>query len=418
MIKFNCLVFVIVLLLIKSSGALLDDVKEKISTKFGGVGASHSNNWAVLVGTSRFWFNYRHVSNALSVYRSVKRLGIPDSQIILMLSDDMACNPRNPHPGEVFNNKNQQIDVYGDDVEVDYRGNDVTVENFIRVLTDRLPVDTPRSKRLNTDDRSNILVYMTGHGGEDFLKFQDAKEVSNVEIGDAFSQMWEKKRYNELLFIIDTCQAVSMYTKIHSPNVISIASSQIGEDSLSHHSDGDIGVYVIDRYTHALLEFLEGIKPGSKATMSQLLQICPKRECKSTVGVSTRLFNRDLSKTLITDFFGSVRAVDLSDYYFDLVAPSNSTLSNLPDDHEDFSSMSVRENKLELELENTAEEDNIQLLVSKHKFEDHISNLKKLKEKRKVDESDAFLQFVGKALSLLITACFVVFATKALVQEI
>lgn len=30
------------------------------------------------VCTSRFWFNYRHVANTLSVYRSVKRLGIPD----------------------------------------------------------------------------------------------------------------------------------------------------------------------------------------------------------------------------------------------------------------------------------------------------------------------------------------------------
>lgn len=38
----------------------------------------------------------------------------------------------------------------------------VTVENFIRVLTGRLPPSTPRSKRLLSDDRSNILIYMTG----------------------------------------------------------------------------------------------------------------------------------------------------------------------------------------------------------------------------------------------------------------
>jgi len=80
--------------------------------------SGHTNNWAVLVDTSRFWFNYRHVANVLSIYRSVKRLGIPDSQIILMIADDMACNPRNPHPATVYNNANQQINVYGDDVEV------------------------------------------------------------------------------------------------------------------------------------------------------------------------------------------------------------------------------------------------------------------------------------------------------------
>ncbi|CAN0541573.1 unnamed protein product, partial [Scytosiphon promiscuus] len=31
------------------------------------------------VCTSRFWFNYRHVANTLSVYHTVRRLGIPDS---------------------------------------------------------------------------------------------------------------------------------------------------------------------------------------------------------------------------------------------------------------------------------------------------------------------------------------------------
>jgi GPI-anchor transamidase subunit K len=38
----------------------------------------HTNNWAVLVGTSRFWFNYRHLANVLAMYRTVKRLGIPN----------------------------------------------------------------------------------------------------------------------------------------------------------------------------------------------------------------------------------------------------------------------------------------------------------------------------------------------------
>lgn len=82
----------------------------------------HTNNWAVLVCSSRYWFNYRHVANVLSMYRSVKRLGIPDSRIILMLSDDMACNSRNPKPATVYNNAHHNINVYGDDVEVDYRG--------------------------------------------------------------------------------------------------------------------------------------------------------------------------------------------------------------------------------------------------------------------------------------------------------
>lgn len=35
-----------------------------------------------------------------------------------------------------------------------------------------------------------------GHGGDGFLKFQDAEEISNIELGDAFEQMWQKRRWS------------------------------------------------------------------------------------------------------------------------------------------------------------------------------------------------------------------------------
>eukprot|EP00960_Hanusia_phi_P057749 763653-Hanusia_phi.AAC.1 len=186
--------------------------------------------------------------------RTVKRLGMPDSHIILMLADDMSCNSRNSEPGSVFNDDLKRLDLYGDNIEVsesltapfnvlmqlqvDYRGYEVTAENFLRVLTGadlhlalfedadrwlagRHPDGTPPSKRLNTKwvvltnfwlihgrSTSNILIYMTGHGGDEFLKFQvmvvcawisiahslvqDVEELSSRDIADAFAQMWEK----------------------------------------------------------------------------------------------------------------------------------------------------------------------------------------------------------------------------------
>ena len=97
--------------------------------------SNHTSNWAVLVCTSAYWYNYRHMANALSFYHTVKRLGIPDSRIVLMLADDVACNARNAHPAQVFNDERHALNVYGADVEVDYRGHEVTVESFMRVLT-------------------------------------------------------------------------------------------------------------------------------------------------------------------------------------------------------------------------------------------------------------------------------------------
>src|ERR1700735_226603 len=97
--------------------------------------------------------------------------------------------------------------------------------NNERFFLGRMEPSVPRSKRLLTDERSNIFVYMTGHGGNEFLKFQDNEEISAFDIADAFEQMWQKKRcgccsivgrgqhlltkrppserYNEIFFMID-----------------------------------------------------------------------------------------------------------------------------------------------------------------------------------------------------------------------
>lgn len=249
------------------------------------------------------------MANALSMYRTVKRLGIPDSQIILMLSDDVACNSRNLYPGSVFNNKDHAIDLYGESVEVDYRGYEVTVENFIRLLTDRWSEKQPKSKRLLTDENSNIFIYMTGHGGDDFLKFQDAEEIASEDIADAFEQMYQKKRYNEIFFMVDTCQANTMFSKFYSPNILAVGSSEVDESSYSHHSDVEIGVAVIDRFTYYGLEFLEQIEKDSSLTLQDLFDSYTFEKVHSHVGVRTDLFKRDPKDVLITDFFANVQNI-------------------------------------------------------------------------------------------------------------
>lgn len=300
--------------------------------------ATHTSNWAVLVSTSRFWFNYRHMANTLSLYRTVKRLGIPDSQIILMLPDDMACNPRNTFSGSVFNDKSRDLDLYDQreditreppdgeaestqqsmppGIEVDYRGNEVTVENFIRLLTDRWPASHPTSKRLLTNAQSNILIYMTGHGGDSFLKFQDAEEISSHDLADAFAQMHEKRRYNELLFMIDTCQANTMYTEFYSPGVVATGSSAKDQSSYSHHADQDVGIAVIDRWTYYNLEFLETRlnSTSSDVKLGELFDYYTFDRVHSDAGIRYDLFpggEEAARSRRVLDFFGNVQGVDV-----------------------------------------------------------------------------------------------------------
>lgn len=134
------------------------------------------------------------MANTLAMYRTLKRLGLPDSNIILMLADDVACNARNAFPATAYANAGKMLDLYGEGIEVDYKGYEVTVESFLRLLTGRHEATVPRSKRLLSDASSNVFIYMTGHGGNEFLKFQDNEEVSAYDVADAIEQMWEKRR--------------------------------------------------------------------------------------------------------------------------------------------------------------------------------------------------------------------------------
>ncbi|POW11558.1 hypothetical protein PSHT_08416 [Puccinia striiformis] len=157
-----------------------------------------------------------------------------------------------------------------------------------------------------TDERSNILVYKTGHGGDEFLKFQDAEEISAFDLADAFQTM-----YNELLFMIDTCQANTMTTKLYSPNIIATGSSAKGENSYSHHADSDIGVAVVDRFSHFVLSHLEGLNKTSKSTFQDFVKEFLSDIFHSTPAARTDLLNKTINEVLMTDFFGGVSSVEL-----------------------------------------------------------------------------------------------------------
>ncbi|KAF4708405.1 hypothetical protein FOZ63_000469, partial [Perkinsus olseni] len=268
---------------------------------------SGRNNWALLVDTSRYWYNYRHVANTLSMYYQIKRLGIPDSNIILMLAEDIACNPRNPAPGYVFNDPDDHVNLYPPEVEVDYRGDEVSTENFIRLLTGRHTPDTPKSKRLDTDADSYVLVYITGHSGTDFVKFQDWEEMTSHDIADAFQQMYSQKRYKKLLWLADTCHAATLHDRFYSPNMLCLSSSGPDENSYSYHADLSIGINVVDRFTYWTSRFLSGsVKDTrSKRTVQDLVNTLPWSRLHSHATLREDLYPSSASDTLLTEFLAA-----------------------------------------------------------------------------------------------------------------
>ncbi|KAH0650419.1 hypothetical protein KY284_030331 [Solanum tuberosum] len=138
------------------------------------------------------------------------------------------------------------------------------------VLTGRHETAVPRSNRLLSDEGSHILLYMIGYGGDEFLKFQDSEELQSHDLADAVKQMKEKCRFKELLIMVDTCQAATLFSQLQSPGVLTIGSSMKGENSYSHHLDADVGVSVIDRFTFYTLAFFERVNMYDNAVLGNL----------------------------------------------------------------------------------------------------------------------------------------------------
>ena len=302
---------------------------------------NHTRNAAVLVSSSRYWHNYRHVSNVLSLYNLLKTGGqFTDDNIILMIADDVPCDGRNPHKNAIYPEYARTgtgNSVYNADVEIDYRGTDVTVENFLRVLVGRHEKGETPSRMLDLTPDTNLVVFLTGHGGDSFFKFQDGEELMTQDITDAFRQMHRIGRYNEILFVADTCQAFTLNptdSKVLSdvttiPNVMTVASSLQGQNSYAHHSDPEIGQSVVDRFSYNFVENIKNLamrQPDSQVDMSSALRrsmeqisvksawvdALPRKKLGADVGWTDKGCSRPMKNIPLCDFLCDKEQQDAS----------------------------------------------------------------------------------------------------------
>ena len=265
--------------------------------------AAGSNNWAVIISTSRYWHNYRHTANALSMYHILKSNGISDDRIVLMMSDSHACDPRNDRPAQIFNNKDNKINLYGCDAQVDFNAYETDIQAALSTLQGRYDENTPISRQLRSDENSSVLVYITGHGGENFIKFQDQEYLSNEDIAQTIAVMAAQKRFKNLLFVAETCHAQSLCAHVDTPNVVCVASALTEEDTYSHHMNAALGVWAIDMFTFYTLQFFQNTPKAQDVPLQKWVESYDPKVLHSTVnwkGLSE--YGADWR---IGDFFGN-----------------------------------------------------------------------------------------------------------------
>ncbi|KAF7257014.1 hypothetical protein EG68_06007 [Paragonimus skrjabini miyazakii] len=175
-----------------------------------------AKNWAVLVAGSNGWGNYRHQADVCHAYQILMRRGIPKENIITFMYDDIADNDYNPFKGEIYNNYEHK-DVYAG-VEIDYKGEEVTPEMFIRVMKADSELSAAGKKVLGSGPDDNVFVYFTDHGAEGLIAFPNGLLYAR-ELNETITYMYEHNLYKEMVLYIEACFSGSMFEDILPQNI-------------------------------------------------------------------------------------------------------------------------------------------------------------------------------------------------------
>ena len=212
----------------------------------------NAENWAVLVAGSNGYYNYRHQADVCHAYQIFHKNNFPDSNIIVMMYDDIANNKDNPYKGNIINRPDGE-NVYPG-TSKDYTGDDVNPENFLNVLKGNI-TGTKGKKVLNSTENDNVFIYFTDHGGTNIVGFPNDYLYAD-QLNETLTYMYNNKMYNNLVFYLEACESGSMFSNIlnDNMNIYATTASTPYESSYACYLDEKRNTYLGDCYSVHWLE--------------------------------------------------------------------------------------------------------------------------------------------------------------------
>ena len=256
----------------ESSTVALWEQQKQYYQDFTDVSVSHNlpdltDCWAVVISPSTSWENYRHQADAFAMYQTLRRHGYDDDHIVLIVEDNLADDPRNNHPGQIFV---ESAGALGDDVRqdavVDYHFSQLTPDDLADILmgrqSDRLP------HVIHSDSTSNVFVFWSGHGGseegplwgnEDSKEYFGTDRIRNIVeemAGTAaansslFTLHSSLKKYRRMMLAIETCYSGHWGLALEGqPDVVVLTAATPYESSKADVFDHTLGVYLSNAFS-------------------------------------------------------------------------------------------------------------------------------------------------------------------------
>jgi Peptidase C13 family len=143
-------------------------------------------------------------------YQVLVRGGFNPARVVVMMYDDIAHNPANPHRGKLFNCP-ACPDVYHG-VPKDYTGGDVTAFNFFSVLVgDKLAMRSVGSGRvIESCANDRVFLYYSDHG---------ARAVCSATLQLCYPNLDCKRRmcWSKASLSLALCRCTHGCTWVHMP---------------------------------------------------------------------------------------------------------------------------------------------------------------------------------------------------------
>ncbi len=235
---------------------MLEDLEDDSDSKY--TPSLQDGNKAVLICGSEGWYNYRHQADILYVYNTLKKNRYTDDDIILIMRDDIAYHPKNPHQGVIKVSPDGE-NLY-QDVVLDYRADTLTTKDIEDILQGN------KSGRLSTvlesTDTDNVLLYWTGHGAEkSFSWLEKGEKFTDQQLGATVRKLYDDKKYKSMLICAEPCYSGSVVSAIEGvPLVLGFSAASDSESSYADNFSSELGVWMCDRFSFNLVRIYEEFK--------------------------------------------------------------------------------------------------------------------------------------------------------------
>lgn len=108
--------------------------------------------------------------------------------------------------------------------------------------------------------------------------------ISATDFAKAIEEMTAKKLFNELMVVLDTCEAATMYENVeYSANTVMVGTSVIHEHAFSHQADPSLNNFLNDKFSYFFVDYMKTGKIKKDTSIADLPKILNFKVIESTV---------------------------------------------------------------------------------------------------------------------------------------